>query len=252
MLPGMRKSPIPVAAAAANRRAVAAVAMGLLHLALLFGLQRSLQPGHERPLAEPPPVQWLWRAEPPPAAPTAAPAPAVAAARTAAAPPTRPAPRRPVDALQAPAAAALPTKPPKEAEAPPPGAAAAAESAAAPDAAAAPAVAGAASASAAGPPPLDLRLPRSAWSAPPPPNPALQNPGAGRRSALTLEQRLDLALGGSGPWTEEVIDADHRRLRRGNTCVTLQRSRLAQIDPFSSAARNLPWQVGQPTRCAGP
>ena len=50
-------------------------------------------------------------------------------------------------------------------------------------------------------------------------------------------------------WVEEVLDADHRRLRRGNTCIYLQRPRAAQLDPFSPFSRALPWQAGTPTRC---
>jgi hypothetical protein len=106
-----------------------------------------------------------------------------------------------------------------------------------------------ASAASAPPPPLNLALPRGA-SAPWRGGRNLALDDARSNSPkLTLEQKLAEAMGGSGPWVEEPIDADHRRLKRGNTCIYLQRPRAAQLDPFNPANRALPWQAGQPTRC---
>lgn len=107
----------------------------------------------------------------------------------------------------------------------------------------------AAPAASAPPPPLNLALPRGAsapWRAGR--NLALDDERS-NTPKLTLEQKLAEAMGGSGPWVEEPIDADHRRLKRGNTCIYLQRSRAAQLDPFNPAYRALPWQAGTPTRC---
>lgn len=98
-------------------------------------------------------------------------------------------------------------------------------------------------------PPLNLALPRGA-SAPwrTARNPALDDPRS-NLGPLTLEQKLADALGGDGRWVEQAIDADHRRLKRGDTCIYLQRPQAAQLDPFHPANRALPWQAGQPTRC---
>lgn len=106
-----------------------------------------------------------------------------------------------------------------------------------------------ASAASAPPQPLNLALPRGAsapWRAAR--NPAVDDPRS-NLGKLTLEQKLADAMGGDGRWVEEPIDADHRRLKRGNTCIYLQRPRAAQLDPFNPANRALPWQAGQPVRC---
>jgi hypothetical protein len=98
-------------------------------------------------------------------------------------------------------------------------------------------------------PALNLALPRGAsapWRAAR--NPALDDPRS-NLGKLTLEQKLADAMGGDGQWVEEPIDADHRRLKRGNTCIDLQRPRAAQLDPFNPAYRALPWVAGQPRRC---
>ncbi|MBL8313473.1 MAG: hypothetical protein JNK55_06970 [Rubrivivax sp.] len=97
-------------------------------------------------------------------------------------------------------------------------------------------------------PPLNLALPRSASAAWRQRPQALDDPRSSTPK-LTMEQKLVMAMGGEGQWVEEVIDADHRRLRRGNMCVYLQRSAAAQLDPFHPASRNSPWQASQPTRC---
>lgn len=106
-----------------------------------------------------------------------------------------------------------------------------------------------ASAAPAPPQPLNLALPRGAsapWRAAR--NPAVDDPRS-NLGKLTLEQKLADAMGGDGQWVEETIDADRRRLKRGNTCIYLQRPRAAQLDPFNPAYRALPWQAGQPVRC---
>lgn len=97
-------------------------------------------------------------------------------------------------------------------------------------------------------PALNLALPRGAWAAWRQRPPALDDARA-NTPKLTMEQKLAMAMGGEGDWVEEVIDADHRRMRRGNVCVYLQRPAAAQLDPFHAANRNLPWQAGRPTRC---
>ncbi len=96
--------------------------------------------------------------------------------------------------------------------------------------------------------PLNLALPRGA-SAPWRQRPQALDDLRSNTPKLTMEQKLAMAMGGDGDWVEESIDADHRRLRRGNVCVYLQRPAAAQLDPFHAANRNLPWQVGRPTRC---
>lgn len=103
-------------------------------------------------------------------------------------------------------------------------------------------------ATAASAPALNLILPRNASAAWRQRSQALEDPRS-NTPKLTMEQKLVMAMGGEGKWVEEVIDADHRRLRRGNTCVYLQRSAAAQLDPFHPAYRNSPWQASQPTRC---
>ncbi len=215
---------------------MALIAVLGLHLLLLVGLRSGPWTTRPAALTESTAVQWILlpdRALTPAAAPASPQTPPKprpvqdgVARRPTPPPPIRllQAPSAAVDALQAPAAAAIePASPSADATSaePPTGRE----------------------------PPLDLRLPRSALTAPAGTNPALQGPLGDRRVLPTLEKRLELALGGHGPWTEEIIDADRRRLRRGNTCVLVQRSRLAQTDPFSAAGRSAPWQLGQPTRC---
>ena len=97
-------------------------------------------------------------------------------------------------------------------------------------------------------PTLNLILPRSASAAWHQRPQALDDPRS-NTPRLTLEQKLAMAMGGDGTWVEEMIDADRRRMRRGNLCVYLQRPAAAQLDPFHPANRHLPWQAGRPTRC---
>ena len=66
---------------------------------------------------------------------------------------------------------------------------------------------------------------------------------------LTVEQRVANAAAETGPWTEERIDMDHIRMRRGTTCVILSRPQIAKIDPFSDASKRVPWGASQPSEC---
>jgi len=89
---------------------------------------------------------------------------------------------------------------------------------------------------------LNLNLPRGALTGTVPPGPAALSPFHGRLPA-TVEQIIANAAAESGPWTQERIDDDHIRLRRGNTCVLLERPLAAALDPFSDAARRMPWRA---------
>ena len=74
-------------------------------------------------------------------------------------------------------------------------------------------------------------------------NPALSDPRS-NTPRLTLEDRIADATGGAGAWVEEpkenhsqVVGAlgDRRTvLRKGNTCVEVFRSRIADTDPFNA------------------
>lgn len=69
---------------------------------------------------------------------------------------------------------------------------------------------------------------------------AARSPFQGRLPA-TAERQIAEAAAETGPWTEERIDIDHIRLRRGTTCVALSRPEIAKIDPFSDSIRRIPW-----------
>lgn len=77
---------------------------------------------------------------------------------------------------------------------------------------------------------------------------AARSPFQGRLP-VTVERRIAEAAAETGPWTEERIDLDHIRLRRGTTCVILSRSQIANIDPFSDSIRRLPWAASLPSEC---
>jgi len=66
---------------------------------------------------------------------------------------------------------------------------------------------------------------------------------------ISAERRIADAAAETGPWTEERIDVDHVRLRRGTTCVILSRPQIAKIDPFSDASKRVPWGASQPSEC---
>lgn len=175
------------------------------------------------PAAGPPLLLWLL---PAPERPHPAPAPTAPAAR-----PTGPSRAAPATGPRRPAEAALQAiSVPAAADAP------------------VPAPPSAASAAPLAPPPLNLALPRGSDAPWRQRNPALDDPRS-NTPPLTLEQRIADAMGGDGEWVEEAIDADHRRIRRGRTCIYLQRPRAAQLDPFHPANRELPWQAGTPVRC---
>jgi hypothetical protein len=71
---------------------------------------------------------------------------------------------------------------------------------------------------------------------------AARSPFHGRLPA-TVERQVAQAFAETGPWTEERLDNDHIRFRRGTTCVTMSRPQAAIIDPFSEASGRLPWRA---------
>lgn len=77
---------------------------------------------------------------------------------------------------------------------------------------------------------------------------AEQSPFRGRLPK-TVERQIASAAAETGPWTEERLDNDRIRMRRGNTCIMVQRPRAASIDPFSEAAGRIPWRSSQPEDC---
>ncbi len=98
------------------------------------------------------------------------------------------------------------------------------------------------------PPALNLALPRAAsatWRQRPAP---MDDPRANTAKA-TFESRLQAAMGGDGRWTEERIDGDRVRFRRGNTCVDFTRSRAEQLDSFNQTFSPKPWSTPGPKAC---
>lgn len=89
---------------------------------------------------------------------------------------------------------------------------------------------------------LNLKLSGKTLSTLSTPGFAAQSPFQGRLPA-TVERRVAQAFAETGPWTEERIDNDHVRFRRGTTCVTMSRPQSAIIDPFSEASGRLPWRA---------
>lgn len=91
-------------------------------------------------------------------------------------------------------------------------------------------------------------------------NPALSDPRANTPRA-TLEDRIADATGGAGAWVEESTSenrsqsvgaqGDHRTvMRRGNTCVEIFRSRIADMDQFNgNVAPRAMSMVGKPYKC---
>lgn len=91
-------------------------------------------------------------------------------------------------------------------------------------------------------PALNLTLPRGELAA----ILAPKIPGKSQlpqRLPKTVETIIADAFGESGPWTEERIDFDHIRLRRGNTCIMLERSVTESLFPFDEASRRVPWKA---------
>jgi hypothetical protein len=97
-------------------------------------------------------------------------------------------------------------------------------------------------------PALNLNLSRKDISSAAPRSFAEQSPFRGRLPK-TVERQIASAAAETGPWTEERVDNDHIRFRRGNTCVMMQRPRAASIDPFSEAAGRIPWRSSKPQEC---
>lgn len=91
-------------------------------------------------------------------------------------------------------------------------------------------------------------------------NPALSDPRT-NTPRRTLEDRIADATGGAGAWVEEstsenrslVVGAlgDRRTvMRRGDTCVEVFRSRIADQDPFNgNVAPRTVGMLGKPYRC---
>jgi hypothetical protein len=71
---------------------------------------------------------------------------------------------------------------------------------------------------------------------------AARSPFQGRLPA-TVERAIAEVAAETGPWTEERIDFDHIRLRRGTTCVMLSRPEIAKIDPFSDSIGRISWDA---------
>jgi len=135
----------------------------------------------------------------------------------------------------------------------------------APPAATAPAAAATPEPANAEPPRTTLRLtlpPGYAASANARRNPALDDPRSNTPKP-SLEDRIADATGGAGAWVEEPVEnhsqavgalGDRRTvMRKGNTCVEVFRSRIADSDPFngSVAPRTAP-MMGKPYTCKGP
>jgi len=80
-------------------------------------------------------------------------------------------------------------------------------------------------------------------------NPALSDPRS-NTARPTLEDRIADAAGSTGEWVSERT-SDHRTLmRRGDTCMEVLRSRIADTDQFNSsvAPRTVP-MFGKPYKC---
>jgi len=96
-------------------------------------------------------------------------------------------------------------------------------------------------------PSLNLTLSREALKSLAP-GLAARSPFQGSLPA-TVERGISQAAAETGSWTEERVDIDRIRLRRGTTCVTLSRPQIAKIDPFSDSSQRLPWAASQPAEC---
>lgn len=197
-----------------SRARLPLAAVALVHLLVLgfwwAATHRSLPPP---PRKEPPPLLLRWLP-----LPETAPQPEAAPPRESVPTPRRPA--RPA----VPAAITLPAQPelapaaPAQATEPPPTAA-----------------------SAPAPQPLDLRLPTgpsASWRQ----RPAPRDDPRANTPRLTLEQKLEQAMGGDGQWHEERVDNDRVMFRRGGECLMATRNRAGQLELANGAFRNL-WSV---------
>ena len=97
-------------------------------------------------------------------------------------------------------------------------------------------------------PALNLNLSRKDILSNAPRSFAEQSPFRGRLPK-TVERQIASAAAETGPWTEERIDNDRIRFRRGNTCVMMQRPRAASIDPLNEASARMPWRRSEPEEC---
>ncbi len=96
-------------------------------------------------------------------------------------------------------------------------------------------------------PPLNLTLSRESLKAVVP-SLSARSPFQGSLP-VTAEARIANAAAETGSWTQERIDIDHVRLRRGTTCVVLSRPQIAKIDPFSDSSHRVPWAASQASEC---
>jgi hypothetical protein len=80
-------------------------------------------------------------------------------------------------------------------------------------------------------------------------NPALSDPRS-NTARRTLEERIADAAASNGAWSEERT-SDHRTvMRRGDTCVEILRSRIADMDPFNgNVAPRTSAMQGKPYKC---
>ena len=87
--------------------------------------------------------------------------------------------------------------------------------------------------------PLNLQLPKGWEKQGATRHPALEA-GVGRSQSLTVENRIAGALGG-GSWIEERLGDGRLRMRNGNKCIYIERSRADDLNPFN--ALPTPWLV---------
>jgi len=84
---------------------------------------------------------------------------------------------------------------------------------------------------------LDLSLPRGFATRPDARHPAIDDPRA-NSAHLTPEQRMARAF--DTQVTEEPMEDGRRRIRRGDDCIIVAPSRVAQLMPFNDAATRSP------------
>ena len=65
---------------------------------------------------------------------------------------------------------------------------------------------------------------------------------------IALSEALNVGLDSFVFVDDDPLVCDGVRTRCPEV-VTIERPAAAQLDPFHAANRNLPWQVGRPTRC---
>ncbi len=99
------------------------------------------------------------------------------------------------------------------------------------------------------PAPLNLVLPKGAAARFTARSPALTDPRA-NSIRETLESAVASAMGDATPWTVEIVDDDHRLMRRGSECVTVERTKADQLEPFNRTGfGGRPWLVGPSRKC---